>query len=569
MTILSPTRPDRLPLQGALTRHSLARIAPVALLHLVALVIMLWSEINLLSMAVFALTWGFVNGVWLVLLRRPALAAALSLVVFAVLIIVSRFKFDVLWMSLSFVDVMIIDGDTFAFLMMMFPNVRTASIVAALIFLPLAVAVWRLDPFRIHRGVAALGSAACLAGIFGLSLADPVAPGEAFGDWNYVSYFTRTGVDAVGAYLEQGFLESDPMAVEELRAETPCENVGKRPHIILVHDESSFDIRAISHIKVPPGYGRHFRSFDGKARKFLVEGAGGPSWYTEYNVLSGLSSRSYGRFQFFVTRIAAGRVERGLPRALQRCGYSTHAIYPVYGGFLAASSYYKGVGIENFVDGKVLGSSVFEPDRFYFDFAASMVERERRRGPMFLYVYLTANHFTWDYPFHEELTPAGWRDPGNAMPEVNEYLRRQAMSERDYEAFLARLKRDFPDEEFLIVRYGDHQPDFAKLIIDPSIDAWGIGERLLRFDPRYYTTYYAIDAVNFTPVSLDSALNVLDAPYLPLVVQEAAGVPLDRSFAQQKRILERCAGLFYGCADGAEARRFNRALIEAGLIKGL
>ena len=40
-------------------------------------------------------------------------------------------------------------------------------------------------------------------------------------------------------------------------------------------------------IKVPDGYGAHFKSFDGKERKFLVEGDGGPSWYTEYNVLEG------------------------------------------------------------------------------------------------------------------------------------------------------------------------------------------------------------------------------------------------------------------------------------------
>ena len=44
----------------------------------------------------------------------------------------------------------------------------------------------------------------------------------------------------------------------------------------------------------------------------LVEATGGPSWYSEYNVLTGLSARSYGRFMFNVTRIAAGRVERGL-----------------------------------------------------------------------------------------------------------------------------------------------------------------------------------------------------------------------------------------------------------------
>ena len=88
-------------------------------------------------------------------------------------------------------------------------------------------------------------------------------------------------------------------------------------------------------------------------------------------------------------------------------------------------------------------------------------------------------------------------------------------------------------------------------------------------DPRYLTTYYAIDAVNFTPADLSSALDTLDAAYLPLVMQEAAGVPLDPGFSEQKEILQRCHGQFYRCADGAEARRFNRLLIDAGLVKGL
>ena len=68
---------------------------------------------------------------------------------------------------------------------------------------------------------------------------------------------------------------------------------------------------------------------------------------------------------------------------------------------------------------------------------------------------------------------------------------------------------------------------------------------------------------------LSSAVDALDAPYLPIVVMEAAGVPLDASFAEQKKILQRCNGLFYRCNGGAEARRFNRMLIDAGLIKGL
>jgi hypothetical protein len=31
----------------------------------------------------------------------------------------------------------------------------------------------------------------------------------------------------------------------------------------------------------------------------------------------------------------------------------------------------------------------------------------------------------------------------------------------------------------------------------------------------------------------------------------------------------RCGGVFYACKDGAEARRFNRLLLNAGLVRGL
>jgi hypothetical protein len=119
------------------------------------------------------------------------------------------------------------------------------------------------------------------------------------------------------------------------------------------------------------------------------------------------------------------------------------------------------------------------------------------------------------------------------------------------------------------VRYGDHLPHFGLRMVDPTISETELARRLNAQDPRYYTTYYAIDAVNFKPVDLTSAFDKLEAPYLPLLVQEAAGVPLDPSFSEQKKILNRCHGQFYRCAGGAEARRFNRLLIDAGLVKGL
>ena len=87
------------------------------------------------------------------------------------------------------------------------------------------------------------------------------------------------------------------------------------------------------------------RSTARRARSF-VEGSGGPTWYTEYNVLTGLSARSYGRLSYYVTRIAAGRVERGLPQALRRCGYKTISLYPAYGAFLSARKFQETTGVE-------------------------------------------------------------------------------------------------------------------------------------------------------------------------------------------------------------------------------
>jgi hypothetical protein len=184
-----------------------------------------------------------------------------------------------------------------------------------------------------------------------------------------------------------------------------------------------------------------------------------------------------------------------------------------------------------------------------------------------MFVYLAANHFPWETKFRPELTP-NWRAPGNTAS-VDEYLRRQAMSADDYAAFVVRLKKKFAGEPFLIVRYGDHQPEFSPLLLDPDLGEAGIGKKLESYDPRYFSTYYAIDAVNFEPVKSPAIMDRIDAPYLPLVIQEAAGIPLDPSFAEQKQIMLRCNGLFYACKGGAEARRFNRLLLDAGLIHGL
>lgn len=213
-------------------------------------------------------------------------------------------------------------------------------------------------------------------------------------------------------------------------------------------------------------------------------------------------------------------------------------------------------------------SEDMQPDRFYFDRALQLIGREKNaEQPMFVMVYLTANHFPWTTSYRPDLTPAGWTAPGNT-PEVDEYIRRQAMTAADYKNFVARLKADHPNDPFLLVRFGDHQPAISQKLLEPKLPQASLANRIMTHDLRYYRTYYAIDALNYKP-DMSLALDTLDAAYLPLAVQEAARVPLDPTFAEQKKIMLRCKGLFYACKEGAEAKRFNRLLIDAGFVKNL
>ena len=546
------------------------RNAIIAASHLAALIILYQTEWGFVHGALAVLAWALLNFGWLLVLRRPGLSAALSLFMLSLIVILSQFKFGILWMGLTFLDFLIVDPDTFSFLFGIFPQLRFIILLLAVVAIPLMVLIWRIDGLRVPRTVSALGLAGSLVGLAALSVAAPEQPWEPFQGVNHLSNFARSGVAQVSDLVNHGWLDAGARMTDasNLTVAGICKPAVKPPHIIMLLDESSFDVTAAPGIKVPNGYKQHFRSFDGKERNFLMEATGGPTWYAEYNVLTGLSARSFGRFMFYVTRLAAGRVERGLPRALRRCGYSTTTLYPTSGAFLSARRFQTTTGVEHFIDQEDMGApDDMQPDRYYFDQALRTIARKKQDGPLFLFVYVTANHFPWTTVYMPELTP-DWHGPGNAPP-VDEYIRRQMMSAHDYEEFRARLKLEFPRESFLLVRFGDHQPAISAKILEPSLDDAEIGEHIRTFDPRYFTTYYAIDTVNFKPVDLSSAMDTLEAPYLPIVIQEAAGIPLDPTFIEQKKIMQRCKGTFYACDGGAEARRFNRFLIDAHLINGI
>ncbi len=94
----------------------------IAALHLAALGLLLWSEVGIVPKLVFGLSWGLLNFFWLVVLRRPAVSAALSLATIVVLILLSRLKYEIIWMTANFLDLMIVNADTVSFLFAVKPG---------------------------------------------------------------------------------------------------------------------------------------------------------------------------------------------------------------------------------------------------------------------------------------------------------------------------------------------------------------------------------------------------------------------------------------------------------------
>ena len=88
------------------------RVAAIAAINAAALLAVCLTEYGPFATTLALLTWAFLNLFWLMLLRGPAMAAALSLVMIVSMIVLSRFKYDIMEMTLSFLDVLVVDADT-------------------------------------------------------------------------------------------------------------------------------------------------------------------------------------------------------------------------------------------------------------------------------------------------------------------------------------------------------------------------------------------------------------------------------------------------------------------------
>src|SRR5262249_11876009 len=177
-----------------------------------------------------------------------------------------------------------------------------------------------------------------------------------------------------------------------------------------------------------------FRSNDDRLYELRVETYGGASWLTEFSLLAGVSTHSFGGMRQFVQTFTQNKLKDTLPPVLSRCGYRNVVFYPLMKNFVSNDRFYTSIGLKEIFDMAAQGAkSAQERDRFYFSNALSEMEHHFRtsRAPLFTFIQTMSAHWPYDFTFMPEVDVAGG-DPGTNA-EMSEYLRRVAMAKLDYD----------------------------------------------------------------------------------------------------------------------------------------
>lgn len=341
------------------------------------------------------------------------------------------------------------------------------------------------------------------------------------------------------------------------------------PDIIVIQHESIFDPRLFG-LPVEPVVEAFLSPQNGRHGTLNVDIFGGGSWQSEFSLLTGLSSASFGSNAYFLFKRGVGRFHNSLPNSLTVLGYKTMLTSSCRRSFLNYDAFYRSIGISErmFTDDF---QPPFDVDRYeathsdaMFLEAALGAHMKRIAGdaaPRFLYALTNFNHG----PHNRRLTAPGQFEnertfAAASLPDAcyAEYYARLAETAATWTRLKSELSARFPERPMLIVHYGDHQPVMARRIEAKT--------RLAADPRRQFRTFYAMETLNDRSARMIPGRGPdLDIAFLGTVALQQAGLPLDEIFATRASLLGHCGDAYFA-SPSERKRRFHRTLVNLGLI---
>jgi hypothetical protein len=360
-------------------------------------------------------------------------------------------------------------------------------------------------------------------------------------------------------------IANDPLP---LLAAVPARTIDY-PDIIVIQHESIFDPRIFG-LPIEPTVEAFLSPKNGLHGILNVDIFGGGSWQSEFSLLTGLSSASFGSNAYYLFKRGAGRFRNSLPHSLAALGYQTMLTSSCRRNFLNYDEFYRSIGISEriFADDFPPPFDLRQFERTNSDtlflkaaFATHTRSIADDPTPRFLYALTNFNHG----PHSRTLATPGQFErerafAASSLPDAQyaEYYARLAETASTWKQLKLELATNFPKRPMLIVHYGDHQPVVAKRI-----------DRQLKLpnDPRRaFRTFYTMEALNLFPDHLASGAGAdLDIAFLGTVALQQAGLPLDPIFATRASLLDHCRETYFA-SSSEQKRRFHRTLVDLGVI---
>jgi hypothetical protein len=480
-------------------------------------------------------------------------------------------KFDHSALKLTVSDLPLAFAGTVPFLMSQYPRMMLGVLLGSvsLIFASIAVLLYGAGlPLSLQTRTLLLSLALLGVAIVSMAKGASLRAGLTARRCFY-STFMASLIDPL-SWQQFGGLAISDIADEPLRLQRAMPaRATVAPDIIVIQHESIFDPRIFG-LPVEPSVEAFLSPPGGRHGRLNVDIFGGGSWQSEFSLLTGLSSASFGSSAYYLFKKGAGRFHSSLPVSLSSLGYRTALISSCRRSFLHYDAFYRSIGIDEriFTDDLPPPFDIgrFEAansDALFLDAALDTHIKSIADdpAPRFLYVLTNANHGPHD---RRQVAPGQFENERAfamaSLPDAGygEYYARLAETAATWQRLKSGLAKHAAGRPTLIVHYGDHQPVLTQRI-DRRLNLRNEAQRAFR-------TFYAIEGLNIAPELIGPGRAAdLDIAFLGTMALQAAGLPLDPIFSTRASLLSECGAGYFASAS-IRKRQFHRTLVDLGLV---
>lgn len=311
---------------------------------------------------------------------------------------------------------------------------------------------------------------------------------------------------------------------DEIYETAQAKDQEKKPHIVMIMGEAYSDLSENEHISfdglVDPM--QHFKELCARENAvsghIYVPGFGGGTSNTEYDVLTGLSTRLLRTTQPSYDFV---RHEMDtIPYRLKEIGYQTIGIHPGYAWFYNRQNVYPDFGfektyfLEDSFDLAKQGVAGYINEEATMDKIIEVLDTQIQSSddPTFLFTVTIQNHGPYDNKY--QTIEQHFQTDVSLTKEENDLLNQYFHGMMDADRELQRLVEyaDNSEEPIILVYFGDHLPGFSNGmdffdLLDYPIDANGTPAEQMAL----YQTPYVIWSNDNAAKLCDVQKNIMDA----------------------------------------------------------